>query len=547
MLFGSILFGIMKFLQSLILTFLLLAAVGCQKSQHPPGDKDLAAKQRTLRISLQSEVRSLDPNIGIDYPSVFVVRMLFEGLMSTGLDGKVIPGIAESYEISDDLKFFTFHLRPSYWSNGDPLTAYDFEYTWKKVIDPKTKTLGVHNFYPIKNARRAALGEIPLDAVCIKAIDNHTLQVELEHPTPYFIEVVATPSFLPIHARTDRENSKWSNLEGDQFVCNGPFYLEKHRFDNEIIVRKNPCYWDADHVKLPGISIAIIKEPTTQLNLFEKNELDWLGQPLSKIPLDAIETLKGENKVHFINTLGIYWYFLNTESFPFQNKKMRQAFALAIDRDMITKHILQCDESPAMGILPLYLATQEAPFFEDNNQSLAIQLFNSSLEELGITKESLPEITINYSAAPIHMRIAEAFQEQWNKVFGLNVKLEHQEWKVHYEKLQKGNFQIGGMTWQSWLRDPSYIMQTFRDRFDGINMSRWENKRYQELLAATEQEVDQKKRFQMFNQAEALLMDEMPIIPVYFMTLAYAKNEKLKDVYISDTNEIDFRWAYFEP
>jgi len=512
---------------------------GCQKSHSQKG--------RYLKISIQTEVCSLDPRFAVDSPSIFPQRMLFEGLMRTDTDGKIRPAIAQSFEVSDDLKTFIFYLRPTVWSNGDRLTAHDFEYTWKKILDPQTDTLGVHNFYAIKNARLASLGQLPLDAVGIQALDDYTLKVELENPTPYFLEIVAVPSYFPINARVDRENSKWANQEGDNFVCNGPFLLEKHRIDNEIILKKNPTYWDASSVKLPGISIAIVKDPTTQLNLFEKGELDWLGQPLAKISLDAIETLKQENKIHFIKSLGVHWYSFNTESFPFQNKQMRKAFAYAINRDIITKHVLQCNESPALGILSYLMTGIKSFYFVDNNQKLANQLFNEALSEMGISKEQLPEITINYSVSPLNQRVAESIQEQWSKLFGVKIMLEHQEWKVHFEKLKKGSFQIGSFGWQSWLRDPIYTMQAFRYKSDGINMTRWENLKYQELISAAEQEIDQVKRLALFKEAEAIIMDEMPVIPIFFTTIAYAKNEKLKNVFISDLNEIDFRWAYFEP
>lgn len=530
----------MKILQCLILTFLILGISGCQKPGKSP-------KGRYLRLSIQSEICSLDPRMAVDAPSIFPQRMLFEGLMKTDLDGKVRPAIAQSYEVSEDLKTFIFHLRPTIWSNGDRLTAYDFEYSWKKILDPKTDSISAHNFYSIKNAKQISLGQLPIEEIGIHALDDYTLKVELENPIPYFLDMVATSSFFPINSKVDQENSKWSNQEGDKFICNGPFVLEKHRIDNEIILKKNPFYWDADSVKLPGISIAIIKDPTTQLSLFEKGELDWLGQPLSKISLDAIETLKSENKIRFINSLGLYWYYFNVDSYPFQNAKMRKAFAYAINRDLITKHVLQCNESPALGILSSSMTSNQPHYFDDNNKKLALELFNDGLSEMGITKQELPEITINYSATHINQRVAEAIQAQLTQVFELKIMMEPQEWKVHFDKLKKGNFQIGGSGWQSWLRDPIYTMQALRYKSDGINMTRWENKRYQELISAAEKEADRAKRLALFKEAESILMEEMPVIPIYFTTISYAKNEKLKNVLISDLNEIDFRWAYFEP
>lgn len=521
----------------------LLIATSCQKSTEQSTKRDADS---FLHISFQFEVRSLDPRIGIDFPSAFAVKMLFEGLMRMGPSGNIEPAIAKSYALSDDYMTYTFYLKDAQWSNGDSVTADDFAYAWKRIINPdEGDSLGVQNLYPIKNTRAIIRGEKTLDSVGIRVIDDKTLQVELEHPTPYFLEVLSTSSLFPVNARVDRENPDWANQDGSAFVCNGPFTLKRHRIDNEIIVEKNPLYWDEVHVKMPGIHIAIIKDATTQMNMFEKEKLEWLGKPLSKLPIDAIDYLKQEDKVRFFETLGIYWFFVNVESFPFNNKKMRKAFAYAIDRQALTQFVTQGRETPATGVLPHSLATQEEPYFQDNNLELAHQLFNEALEEMGLTEDQLPEITVNYADAPVHQRVAEALQQQWNKAFGLNITLEKQEWKVHYGKLQKGNFQIGGMAWQSWLRDPIYIMQTFREKADGVNMSQWENEEYQGFLSAAEQEVDPVKRKAYFNKAEALLMEEMPVIPVYFTTIAYAKSDRLENVYISELYEVDFRWSYF--
>jgi len=527
-----------------ILRFFLVFCIFLASCQKRESTHVSTQNPKYLRISFYGDVRSLDPRIGIDYPSAFGTKMLFEGLMRIGQGGQVETAIAESYEISEDHLTYTFHLRPSVWSNGDVITAYDFEYTWKKVIDPKGGySLGAQNFYPIKNARRILKGNQSIDSVGIRAIDEKTLEVQLSHPAPYFLEVTATSSYFPVNARIDQENPNWINREGEAFVCNGPFSLEHHHVENEIVVKKNPKYWDAASVQLPGIHIAIIKDASTQLNLFEKNQLEWLGKPLSRVPLDAIENLRSKDKIQFFQTLGLYWFFLNTESFPFNNKKMRQAFAYAINRQLIIDHLLKGEETPALGVLPQKLASQDTPFFQDNNQERAIALFQEALDEMGIQKEDLPKITINYNVATVHMRIAQALQEQWNQVFGLDIKMEQQEWKFHYEKLQKGNFQIGGMQWQSWLRDPIYIMQTFREKDNGVNMSRWGNKEYSDLISQAEKQPDPVHRKNFFNKAEALLMEEMPVIPLYFTTIAYAKSDKLKNVYISELYEVDFRWA----
>lgn len=532
----------MYFIQLLFLLMIFLN--GCNNKNSSLTKNSTKDHQRFLNLCLP-DLRSLNPSVGVDYPSAHVIKMLFEGLLYIDIEGKVKPAIAESYEISENKKTYIFHLRSSKWTNNDEITAYDFEYSWKKIINPQSLGLGVHNFYPIKNVQAIVQGRLPLDSVGIQALDAKTLKVELEHPTPYFLEIVATTAYMPVNAHIDKIQPDWFRQEGEAFVCNGPFYLETHRVENKLVLKKNPLYWDEQHVRLPGIQIAFIHDNSTQLSLFEKNMVDWVGNPISKIPIDAIQSLKKKGKLHCLPTLGIYWYFINTEAFPFNNKKMRQAFAYAINRQDISEHILHSIESPALRLLPATIATQEQAYFTDNNAKEAFRLFKEALQELGVAKKDL-HIKINYNNSPAHIRIAEALQEQWNRVFGLDIKLEIRDWKVHYSELQAGNFQIGGMGWQSWLRDPIYILQTFRFKNDGLNMSRWENETFKSLLQKTEEEIDLTSRKKLFHEAEKILMEEFPVIPIYFMSLVYVKNEKLKNVYISELYEIDFRWAYFE-
>lgn len=521
----------------ILCSFLLFCCAACQQSNNPS----------FLHLSIQREVNSLDPRYAIDCPSIFPIKMLFEGLMCIGPDGKVKAALAESYEISKDKKTYIFHLRPSKWSNGDEVTAFDFEYAWKKIIDPKLQTVGKHNFYALKNAQSIVHGKLPVDDLGVKAVDASTLIVELEHPTPYFLEVVATSSFFPVNAQVDQKNPHWATKNGKYFVCNGPFALNIHKLDNEFVLVKNPSYWDASHIHLPGIIIYVIKDATTQLSMFEKNEIDWIGKPLSKLPLDAISSLKKEGKINHFPCVGLHWYFFNVDSFPFNNKKMRQAFAYAINRKDITDYVLQEGETPALGILPSILSLQKEPYFQDNNPEIAMRLFNEGLEELGIAKKDLPKFTLQYSSSYlVDRKVAEALQDQWQKVFDIHVNLQQEEGKVYSSTLATGNFQIGAMSWVSWLRDPIYIMQTFRYRSDGVNSSRWENPQYQKLLEATEEELDVAKRKELFHEAEKILMDEFPVIPIYYMTLSYAKKNNLKNVYVSELYDIDFRWAYFD-
>ncbi|MBI2742655.1 MAG: peptide ABC transporter substrate-binding protein [Chlamydiales bacterium] len=535
----------MKALLTILLftPLLLLAACG-SKEKHPPVSKMEQAK--LLPISFGTEIRSLDPRIGIDDKSQLVIKMLFEGLMTFDLQGKLVPSLAKSYKISGNMKTYTFTLRDCNWSNGEPITAYDFEYSWKRAITDTSKSLSIQNFYPIKNVRGFLKKEKSAEELGIRAVDAKTFVVELEHPTAYFLEAVATSSFFPINASLDQKNPDWINEVGPSFISSGPFTLEKHKQNDELVLIKNPAYWDQKNVNLPGIRIAIVKDPTTELSMFEKGQLAWVGKPLSRLPLDAIPSLKTRKELTSVPSMGVYWYFINTEAFPFTNKKIRKAFAYAINRKEITDHILQTGEEPALGVLPKNLGIHPSEHFSDNNLEEARTLLAEGLKELGITKEELGPIVLSYNSSEYHQQTALVVQEQWQKALGIEIKLQQEEWKVHYQNLVSGNYQLGGMGWNSWLRDPIYIMQTFRIRGDGINMSRWESPTYQRLLDEAEVEPDAQKRLHIFFQAEKLLMDEMPVIPIYFTSICYSKKSQLKNVYVSELNQLDFKWASLE-
>lgn len=519
--------------------FICLLMVGCKESTQ-------ASKSRYLNISFRTDPRSFEPRLGVDYPSAHAVKMLFEGLMRKGLDGEVKPAIAESFTLSENQKHYTFHLRKTYWSNGEPVTAQDFEAAWKAVVDPYAKSLGSQHFYCLKNAQAIVTGKLPIEALGVKAIDDQTLEVELENPTPYFLELLTSVSFFPIPHKLAQAHPDWSTRTGKDFVCNGPFLLQSYRHSHEIVVEKNPRYWDARVVKLPGIRIAIVPDSTTHLSLFEKKELDWAGKPLGRLTTEAIESYKAQHKITISPHLSLYWLFLNTEQFPFQNQKMRLAFSYAIDREEITNHLLCENETPARGILPAEIALQRAPYFEDHQIEKARALFDEALQELGMSRETFPELVLHVGNEPISLRVMQTLQAQWKAVLGVQVSIRPQEWKVHYDQVQTGQYQIGAMVWVSFLKDPAGLLQVFRFRSDGLNMSRWENSRYQEQLLYAEREANPEKRREALHEAERILMQEMPVIPLYFCTISYMKNERLKDVYLASNHDMDFRWAYFE-
>lgn len=525
------------------LGFLLLFQTGCEK---PPAAH--VKKERMLHLASLSDARSLDPRFANDHPSSSLIKILYEGLIRIDLQGKPAPALAKCYEISEDQKIYTFHLRQSQWSNGDPVTARDFEYSWKSILSLSSNLSNpaVHFFYCIKNVQALLHGKATLEEVGIRVLDEYTLQVELEYPAPYFLELLATSCYAPVPEKWDQRHPNWHHHAGPLFISNGPFSLASWEKNNTLTVVKNPNYWDAAHVRLPGIQIMVIPDLTTQLYLFEKGELDWLGTPFCRFPLEAIALLKQSEGLSQTPLLEVGLCFLNTEVFPLNNKKFRKALSYALNRTDITEHLLQSTAIPALGVLPFTLALQEEPYFKNDNREVAKQLFAEALEELNISKDELPRLTLSYPQNAHWQRVCTVLQQQWKQCFGISVKLQTEDWKTYYEKMISGNFQIGAMAWVSVLRNPIDILQTFLYRADRTNMSRWEHPSYQALLNASQQESDELTRKDLLHRAENLLMEEMPLIPIYFGKTAYVKKAALKNVYLSELKEIDFTWAYFE-
>ncbi len=496
-----------------------------------------------LKLNLHSEPPTADPGLAEDSTSGAITRATFDGLTRTTEDGKPHESIAEKIEVSQDLLTYTFKIRDAKWSNGDPVTAHDFEFAWKRVLDPKTAANYAYQLYYIKNAEKANKGEAKLDDVGVKALDDKTLQVTLENPTPYFLELTAFYTYYPVNKKVVEANPKWA-AEASTHVGNGPFKMESWEHKSKLVLVKNENYWDKDAVKLDRIEFSMVEDENTELSMYENGEIDWAGAPLSSLPTDAIPALKDSGKMTTQPIAGTYWYKFNTEKAPFNNVKIRKAFTYAINRQAIIDNVTQTNQQPAMGAVPPSMALKADGYFKDNDVETAKKLLEEGMKELGITK--LPPITLSYNTSEGHKKIAEAIQDQWKKNLGVEVKLENKEWKVYLEDLHQGKFQIGRMGWLGDFNDPINFLELYKDKKGGNNDTNWENPKYKELLNKSALEQDPAKRKEILAQAEAILMEEMPIAPIYFYTQSYVKKDNIKGVILDGLGFVDYKWASIE-
>ncbi|EST55577.1 ABC transporter substrate-binding protein [Brevibacillus panacihumi W25] len=502
-----------------------------------------AAEPMVLNWSIPGEPPTLDPGIASDAPSMDMINLVFEGLTAVDRQGEMVNATAESFTQSPDFSHYVFTIRKdAKWSNGDPVTAHDFEYGIKRNLDPKTAADYAYQLFYIKGAEEYYTGKGSLDDVGIKATDDYTLEFTLRAPTPYFRELTSFTTYYPLHKKTLESNPDWAN-DAKTIVGNGPFVMDVWEHKAKMQFSKSPTYWDQANVKLDRIEIAMIEDPNTALSMFENGDLDWGGYPAFNLSPDAIGKLKEEGKIIVADNPGTRGVIFNTTKPPFTNKKIRQAFAYAIDRKEIIDGILQTGVAPAFGWSPVSMGLNPDGFFKEDPEK-AKQLLAEGMQELGL--KEFPKLTYYYDVGETDKKIAQALQDRWKHTLGIDMEIRTAEWKVYYADVLEGNYQFGIWLWGADFNDPINFLEMFKDKDGGNNVVRFDNQEYRELLNQSYYETDPEKRNKLMFDAEKILMEEMPVAPIHFRGNPYIKNDKVKDFVILPLGGSYFKYAYVE-
>lgn len=532
----------MRLFSKTIQTAVLVACIGiflgasCQKKASAVRQNQISC----IRLNLKNEPATLDPRKGGDVISSHLHFLLFEGLVRLNKDGSITPAVAESFEISADDTVYTFHLRDLVWSNGSPVTAFDFEKSWKDILDPSFPSLCSYLLYPIKNAEAAKQGKIPLCEVGIVAKDAKTFIVTLEKPTPYFLDLVSFCVFFPVNRQIDEEYPDWAHHAGSHYICNGPFILKEWKHNNEIIVIKNPLYWDQHRVGPNTLHFSMVDNEMTALQMFENGELDMLGEPLSPLPTDALQALKKKITVHNNPVSGTTMITFNVDKFPFNHVKIRKAFAYAIDRESIVKNITQMDEIVATNAVPPILKNnRNRSFFKDADLAQAKTLLEEGMQELGISKNVFDDVTYYYIVSELNHKIAQAIQQQWKSALGVKIKIESLEHKILMDKLVKRDYGFAQSFWMAQYNDQMNILERFKSKRNPKNYPNWENPEYIHLLEDSFY-VTGAKRGEILEKAEEIFLNEMPICPIYHRTMPYIVQSYLKNVALTPNSDLIF-------
>jgi oligopeptide transport system substrate-binding protein len=473
--------------------------MGCNKT--PPS-------KNCLRLSINEQPSSLDPRKADNFSSSTIASLLYEGLTRCLPGGGIEPALAQSFTISPDEKTYTFHLRKAFWSDGKQITAHDFANSWKQILHPPGACAPL--FYAIKNVEKCIRGEVPVESVGIYTIDDLTLQVELEQPTPYFYSLTAFPCFFAAPSHTD-----------NPFVCSGPFRLDSKRSRGQIVLKKNEHFWNFSKIFLNEIRFSIVPDEVTALQMFEQKDLDWIGGSLSPIPLDALEQYK--DKLLFIPNAATTFCAFNTSAFPLNNMKLRKALCYAINREEITREITQTGQHPADSFLPPPFATVRKQLFEPD---LAKQLLNEALQELNIEPSQL-ELTLHFKVSQLEKRVAQTLQRHWKEILGLDISLIQMDAKSITAHLHARNYQICLTAWIAQFDDPISILERFKNPKDLKNYSAWENQKYTEILNAS---FCSKEREKQLSQAEQIFSEEVPIAPIYHWKTPVIKGNNITSI-----------------
>ena len=316
-----------------------------------------AQEEQVLNLAIGSEPPTIDPALATDSTSGAIIKNVFEGLTAMNNEGEVLPAAAESWEVSEDGLTYTFTLRDgNVWSNGDPVTASDFEFAWKRVLNPETASQYASILYVLEGAEAYNAGEGEADAVGVTAVDEKTLEVKLANPTSFFLELTAFYTYMPVHQATVEADANWALDAGDAYVSNGPFSLQEWAHSSHYVLVKSDSYWDAENVALDTVNVQIIEAESTANAEFQAGGIDYLGSPYSTVSLDAIDLYRANEELNVAPYAAIYWYKLNTTDEVTSNVNIRKALALAIDRQGLVDNITKGGQLPALGLVPPTIA-----------------------------------------------------------------------------------------------------------------------------------------------------------------------------------------------
>lgn len=523
-----------QFMLVLVIAFSMLLTA-CSGNNNKPtdpanngannGGEETPSTPQEFRFTLASEPPSLDPALMTDAQSSIVAAGLYEGLTRLNTKGEPENAIAEDIKPSEDGKTYTIKLRQdAKWSNGDPVTAKDFEFAWKRSLNPETASEYAYMLFYLENGEKYNAGEGSADEVGVKALDDYTLEVKLYTPAPYFPSLLAHYTYLPVHQATVEGAADWA-AEAKTIVSNGPFLLKEWAHADKLILEKNPDYYNKDAINFDKVTISLVEDENTVYQLYETDKIDWIGAQAGSVPSDLIPQLVADKKAEITAVASVYYYLFNNNKEPFNNVKVRKAFSMALDRQSLIDNVAKANQQPAFGLVPPSIAGPEGKMFREvypdsfftENTEEAKKLLAEGLSELGLSK--FPEVTLLYNTSEGHKALAEAAVDMWRKTLGVEVKLANQEWGTFLETRKAGQFDIARSGWGADINHPINFTYDLIHSKSGNNDGKYNNPAVDKLLNDSLVAATPEDSQKMLAEAEKIaIQDDMGVLPAYYYT-----------------------------
>ncbi|WP_105903167.1 ABC transporter substrate-binding protein [Vibrio gangliei] len=483
-------------------------------AQVPEGTK-LAEKQELVKGN-GAEVASIDPQKTEGVPESNVLRDLFEGLVNQDADGNVVPGVAESWETKDN-KTFIFHLRKdAKWSNGDPVTADDFVFTFQRAVDPATAS--PYSWYlemtTMKNAAAIIQGKADKSTLGVKALDANTLEVNLESAVPYFVKMMGHTTVKPVNKKVvEKFGDQWTKPEN--FVSNGAYVLDKWVLNERMVLVRNTHYWDNEHTVIDKVTYLPIESQNAEMNRFLSGELDMTDE----LPNEQFKRLQKEHPedVKVVGNLCSYYYGFNNSKPPFDDVRVRKALSYTIDRDVMTRILLGQGQKPAYFLTPEITAdfNPTMPEYGTWTQKERNEKAKQLLEEAGYNKSNPLKFKLLYNTDDNHKKNAVAIASMWKKSLGaVDVTLENQEWKTYLDTRRQGNFEVTRAGWCGDYNEASAFLSLMQSN-NSSNDPRYHSEEYDAVMEKALNSTSDEERAALYNEAEKLLARDMPIAPIF--------------------------------
>ena len=525
---------------------LLVAAAGCAKRETPV---EAGVRTQTLLLGNAAEPADLDPQVINAWTDSNVDYALFEAL--TWIDDRTnqpVPAAAASWDVSPDGLVYTFHLRADgRWSNGEPVTADDFAYSFRRILTPTFAASYSYMLWPIRNAQAYNAGKLTdFSQVGVEAVNPATLRVTLEKPTPYLASIAAHTTWLPVpratvekFGRFAERNTAWTRP--GNLVGNGPFVLREWSPNARIVVDRNPQYWDAAHVRLHRIIFFPIENGDAEENAFRAGQLHvTYGLPVTKI---AAYRREHPDELHIETLLASYYLFLNITRPPLDNPKLRRALSLGIDRTAIARDILAGSRTPAHAFTPPDCAGYTARAGVPDDFAAARRL----LAEAGYPGgRGLPTFEVQSYSSDSSVRTLEAIQEMWKRQLGVHITITPLEQRTLFQNKRSLNYTIAFSAWIADYADPATFLNTMTTG-NGNNWAAWSDPEYDRLIAAAGATADNARRYELFQQAEAILLEQAPLIPLFYGEQPHLVRPEVRNWHPSKLNFVWFKNVWLGP